>query len=269
MARQGEPFDELMIVNPISPQGEKYMRFYPVDPAALSGYIAETPEMMGYGEYPEVGYFADPPPGFVEGMGQMPAEMGYFAEAPEFAEAPAEMGYVYEAPETMGYYAQAPETMGYFAESPETMGYYAEAPETMGYFAESPELMGYGEVAPEMGYFAADPELAEATPEMGYVYEAPEQMSAAPGMGYFAQAPEFMGYGEASPEFGYFAEDPYAMQGYVRETDSGFNPRVVPLENVNGIQGYVRPRSINPTAEVLSPAEEVSKPSGQWFRPLW
>lgn len=242
MARQGEPFDELMIVNPISSQGEKFMRFYPVDPAALSGYVAETPEVMGYAEYPEVGYFADPPPGFVEGV-------GYFAEAPEFAETPAEMGYVYE--------------------TPDTMGYYAEAPETVGYFAESPELMGYGEVAPEMGYFAVDSELAEAPAEMGYVYEAPEYVSEAPEMGYYAEAPELMGYGETAPEFGYFAEDPYAIQGYVRDTGSGFNPRVVPLENINGFEGYVRPKSINPTAEVVTPAEAVSQPSGQWFKPLW
>lgn len=231
MARQGEPFDELMIVNPISSQGEKYMRFYPVDPASLSGYVAEMPEMMGYGEYPEVGYFADPPPGFVEGVEEMPVEMGYFAEAPE-------MGYVYEVPEAMGYYAEAP------------------------------ELMGYGEVAPEMGYFAADPELAEAAPEMGYVYEAPEYVSEAPEtVGYFAESPELMGYGEAAPEFGYFAEDPYSMQGYVRDTS--VNPRVVPLENINGLQGYVRPRSINPTAEVISPAEQMTQPSTQWFKPLW
>ena len=73
MARQGEPFDEIMIVNPYNQQGGQRMRFYPITPTARFGYFAEAPEQMGY-----------------------------------FAEVPEAMGYVYEAPETMGYY-EAPE----------------------------------------------------------------------------------------------------------------------------------------------------------------
>ena len=67
MARQGEPFDEIMIVNPYSQQGGKRMRFYPITPTPHFGYVMEAPEQMGY-----------------------------------FAEVPEQMGYVYEAPETDG-----------------------------------------------------------------------------------------------------------------------------------------------------------------------
>ena len=94
MARQGEPFDEIMIVNPSSQQGGKRMRFipYPVRQPSLSGYFAEVPEQMGY-----------------------------------YSEVPETVGYVYEAPETMGYYAEAPETMGHYG-SPYGVGYMADPP---------------------------------------------------------------------------------------------------------------------------------------------
>jgi hypothetical protein len=193
------------------------------------GYIYEAPEVMGYGSPYGVGYVADPPPGFVEGF-------GYYAETPE-------VGYVYEAPETVGYFAEAPEFAG--------MGYVYEAPDQMGYYAEAPELTGYGET-PEMGYFA------EAPDQMGYVYEAPDQM------GYYAEAPEVMGYGEPQ-EMGYFAEAP--VEGYVRERET--SSRVVPLENISGVEGYYRPRTVNPSCENIRPAEEEFKPSSGWFQPLW
>ncbi|MCI0695252.1 hypothetical protein L0337_25000 [candidate division KSB1 bacterium] len=254
MARTGEPLDELMIVNPSHPKGERYMRLYEVDPAALSGYIGEMPEAFGYyaeapdnlgcgcgmprlcpacgfhlAEAPEgFGYFADPPPGFVEGFAE--PEFGYYAEAPEF-------GYYAEAPE-FGYYAEAPE----FAEYPE----FAEAPGDMGYFAESPDFMGYGE--PEIGYFA-EPEFAEA-----------------PEMGYFAEDP---GYGEAYPEMGYFAEDP-AFSGYMQDTTApGFSPRVVPVDKLGEVEGYMTPKTINPSIENFRPPEVVSQVSTQWFKSPW
>ncbi|HEY7711018.1 MAG TPA: hypothetical protein VIG57_13430, partial [Candidatus Entotheonella sp.] len=109
MARQGEPFDEIMIVNPYNQQGEQRMRFYPITPTPLSGYVAETPEQMGY-----------------------------------FAAVPEQMGYVYEAPETMGYYGAMPETIGYVYETPDMMGYVADPPRgfvegyNVGYYAEAP-----------------------------------------------------------------------------------------------------------------------------------
>src|SRR5262245_57491618 len=115
MARQGEPFDEIMIVNPYSQQGGKRMRFYPITPTAHFGYVTHAPEQMGY-----------------------------------LAEVPETIGYVYEAPETMGYYGAMPETIGYVYETPEVMG-YGEVPEPMGYVADPPPgfVEGYN-----VGYYA-------------------------------------------------------------------------------------------------------------------
>jgi hypothetical protein len=223
-------------------EAPEMMGYYGEMPDAV-GYYAETPEMTGYEGY-GVGYVADPPPGFVEGY-------GYYAEAPEFAGA----GYVSETPDQMGYYVEGPE-MGYYAEAPSPMGYYAEAPDQMGYYAEAPGQMGYYAEAPEqMGYYA------EAPDQMGYYGEAPDQM------GYYAESPDVMGYDEA-PEMGYFAEAPVApVEGYVRERDSA--PRVAPLENINGVEGYYRPRTINPTCETIRPPEAVPNPGATWFQPLW
>jgi len=99
-------FDEIMIVNPISHQGGKRMRFYPVNPHALSGYYAEAPKQMGY-------------------VYEAPEMMGYYGEAPEA------VGYVYETPEVAGY--GAPYGVGYVADPPpgfvEGFGYYAEEQE--------------------------------------------------------------------------------------------------------------------------------------------
>jgi hypothetical protein len=276
-------FDEIMIVNPINQQGEKRMRFYPmgrtmrngrsISPrrvvrrcptrgASGPGYIAEAPDQMGYvyeapesfgyvyevpepmgyyGEAPEVlgyatggvGYISDPPPGFVEGTGYYAdaPEVGYYAAAPEFAG----MGYIHETPDEMGYYSEASDQMGYVYEVPDQMGYYAEAPDQVGYYAETPDQMGYVYEAPEqMGYYAEVPD------QMGYVYETPDQM------GYYAEAP---------------------VEGYIREQNT--SPRVLPLENINGVEGYQRPQTINPTCENIRPAEDQPKPGSSWFQPLW
>ncbi len=64
---------------------------------------------------------------------------------------------------------------------------------------------------------------------------------------------------------GYFAESP--VEGYMRERDA--SARVVPLENISGVEGYYRPRTINPTCENIRPAEEETRPSSGWFQPLW
>ena len=126
MARQGEPFDEIMIINPYSQQGGERMRFYTI-PTAPFGYVMEAPEQMGY-----------------------------------FAEVPETVGYVYEAPETMGYYGAMPETMGYVYEAPDIMGYVADPPPgfvegyNVGYYAEAPELGYVYEVPEQMGYYAGN-----------------------------------------------------------------------------------------------------------------
>ena len=90
---------------------------------------------------------------------EVPEQMGYYAEAPEFAG----MGYVYETPdyvgevpEQMGYVYEVPE-VGAYAETPDQMGYVYDAPEQMGYFGENPDVAGYAEAPQDMGYFAEDP----------------------------------------------------------------------------------------------------------------
>ena len=118
-----------------------------------------------------------------------------------------------------------------------------------------------------MGYYAEAPEFAEAPQDMGYYAEAPEYVSEAPEqMGYFAESPETMGYGETSPDMGYFAEGP-PLEGYVREQD--YNPRDAPVENLGEVEGYYRPRTINPSVDSFRPAEDAAKPGSSWFRSPW
>jgi hypothetical protein len=260
VAIHGNPFDEIMIVNPISGRGERRMKLYPIRESAVDGCLAGEPGTLGYiaeGPYEvaympeELGYVADPPPGFTEGFGYAPDGMAYVAEAPMYAGAPS-MGYVSAAPGTDGYFGagrpcgmgQDEQMMGYVSEAPETMGYFAEEPAEMGYFAEDPNDMGY---------------FAEAD-EMGYVADEPEQM------GYYAGEPGEMG----EDEIGYFAEGPDGMEGYIRETtEPKFSPRVVPTEKLSGVEGYIQPRMINPTCESIRPADVVLKPASTWFKPLW
>ncbi|MGR8981784.1 MAG: hypothetical protein ACU84H_17070 [Gammaproteobacteria bacterium] len=246
-----DPFDEIMIVNPLSKKGERRMKLYPINKSALYGYMAEEPEALGYvaeGPYEEVGdmpeemgYVADPPPGFTEGFGYAPVGVAYVADQSyDMGEEADEMGYVYETPEEMGYFAEEPEEMGYFADESDEMGYFGEDPEEMGYF---------GEEADEMGYFAEEPE------EMGYFADDSDEM------GYFA---------DESDEMGYFADEPEGMEGYVRETrEPAFSPRVVPTAKLSGVEGYIQPKSINPTCETIRPADVASKPASTWFKPLW
>ncbi len=245
MAHQGDPFDEIMIVNPFGMKGERRMKLYPINKSALYGYVADEPEEMGYfAEEPyevgytpeEIGYVADPPPGFTEGFDYAPSEVAYVAEEPEFLEGPA-MEYVYEIPETVGYVSDEPDEMdedemGYFAEESDELGEEEEG--GMGYFAEEPDEMGDDEE--EMGYFADEP------------YEM----------------------GEDEEEMSYFAEEPDEIEGYVRETkEPKFSPRVVPTDKLSGIERYELPTTNNPTCESLRPAEAVTKLASDWFKPLW
>jgi hypothetical protein len=98
----------------------------------------------------------------------------------------------------------------------------------------------YGE--PEMGYYGAEPEA-----------------------GYYGESPDAVGYAGGADEMGYFAEGP--MEGYVRERD--ISPRVAPVENISGFEGYYTPKSVNPTCETLRPAEKATERSTEWFKPLW
>ena len=67
-------------------------------------------------------------------------------------------------------------------------------------------------------------------------------------------------------DMGYFAEEP-PLGGYMRERD--YNPRVAPVENVGEVEGYYRPRTINPAVDSFRPAEDAPKPSSSWFRSPW
>ena len=84
-------------------------------------------------------------------------------------------------------------------------------------------------------------------------------------MGYFAEDPTVGGYGEAPQDMGYFGEE--SVEGYIRERDA--SPRVLPLENIGDVDGYYRPRTINPTVETFRPPEAgTSQPASTWFQPL-
>lgn len=257
MARQGTPFDEIMIVNPLNYKGEKRMRFYPINTTSVAGYVAEEPEEMSYfgddmdgmgyiyeepesmgyvaeGPYETMGYVADPPPGFTEGFDDEPVSM---AEVAEYADEPGEMGYVYDYPEDQ--------------EMSDEMGYIAEDE------LEDDEEVDYGGEDDEMGYIAED-ELEDG--------EDAE-------MGYFAD--DEMDYGDEADEMGYFSEDDMndiedgEFAAYVPETEPAFNQRCVPPNKVSGIGEYIKPRSINPTCKSLQPAETVRKTETNWFKPLW
>ena len=156
------------------------------------------------------------------------------------------MGYVYEAPE-VGYVYEAPETVGYYAANPE----FAEVPTEMGYMYEAPEQFSDAET---MGYYGAEN-------EMGYYGE--------PDMSEFAEASDVMGYGDGRDDVGYFAEDVAPISGYVRESDNRSSPRVTPVDQISGFDGFYTPKSVNPTCENLRPAERVAERSTEWFKPNW
>jgi hypothetical protein len=88
-------------------------------------------------------------------------------------------------------------------------------------------------------------------------------------MGYYGEGPDVMGYGERPDEVGCFAEGPAPMEGYVREGEHGFSPRVAPVDKIGGVEGFITPKTINPTCDTLRPAERASQRSTEWFRPLW
>lgn len=245
MSRVGEPFDEIMIVNPFNNKGEKRMRFNQIEESELAGYFGEAPEPFGF-----------------------------------FAETPEGVGYIRESPEAMGYYGEPVEAIGFgycegcpmvrgCGELPADVGYFADPPP--GFFSgmDQPELAYYAEAPGEMGYSGEASDYVSEWPEVGYFAETPDLAEMAPEMGYFAESPEMQGYGEMPADVGFFAEAPQAMEGYMRETMPAFSPRVLPLDTVGGVEGYVSPKTINPTCQSFKPAEEVVQPTTQWFRPLW
>jgi hypothetical protein len=153
-----------------------------------------------------------------------------------------------------GYYGEAPHMEGYYGEAPHMEGYYGEAPHMegyngygqMGYYAEAPHMEGYGQYAEarEMPGYANYEPLAENYPGMG-------------GYGAYGS-----GYGE-----GY--------SGYVRETEPRYNAGCPMPTNVHGfgevdaVDGYVRPSTVNPTCGQFTPQPRHASEVPDSFKPLW
>lgn len=202
---------------------------------------------------------AEPMEGY---FGEESGEIGYFAEDPE-------VGSVYDYPEMAGYIAQDdPYGMGYFAQDPDeftgSIGDEYGSPAEVGYFADPPpgftegccsalqdDGEGFGQ-EDELGQFCADlDDIGAEHSEMGDSVE--DDLYAV----------------DDDPEMGAFAQED-AVEGYLKEDrEPPFSPRVMPVATVSGVEGYTRPRTVNPTCESLRPAEAVSQPSSEWFKPLW
>ncbi len=223
-------FDEVMIVNPYDPRSN-------IQPTKYMRFH-EAPEM---GHYPprqaaQMGYYAAPGYGYGNGYGYYgePADYGWYAEPPD-----------------LGWYAEAPD-LGWYAEAPE-LGYYGEAPDGYGYG-------WYGE--PELGY--------------GEPIEYAEDLN---GYG----EPEMVGYGDYGDYGEYEEYEPLSeadygepdLAGYVRENPARYNPGCLVSSNVAGygeaapLEGYVRPSTVNPTCENLTPQPGIPGGVPEGFRPLW
>lgn len=273
MKRENQ-FDEVMIVNPSqggtnSEQRVRLMRFHNTIP----------PEFSGYAEPDPYGYYAEPEPyGY---YGEVDPTMGYYSEVDPamgyYAEVDPAMGYYGQVDPTMAYYGEVDPTMAYYGQGDPAMGYYGEVDAAYGHYAQAPELAGFNawDGCGHSGYQPAGGEpvgyFAEEQP-VGYYGEDPGQP-----VGYYGQAPEMVGYGE--PEFAeeypgvsYYGEPDYA--GYVRETDSAFNPGCPLPTNVNGFDegefaGYARPASVNPSCDQMTPQPGSASSTPDTFKPLW
>jgi hypothetical protein len=283
-------FDEVMIVNPYEPgsnanQGVRFMRFNAAPPEM--GYYSEPPAQYGYyGEPPvQYGYYGEPPVQYGY-YGEPASDYGYYANSPErYGEfAPGynqaePVGYIAEN-YPMGYYGD-PYAMGAYAES-EPMGYY-------GYYAEAPHMEGYYAEAPMEGYYAEAPQMEGCNncAPMGYYAEAPgyAQYAEAPGYAQYAEAREMPGYAQYEPlaenysemgDYGaYGADYGESYAGYVRETEPRYNAGCPMPTNVHGfsevdaVDGYVRPSTVNPTCGQFTPQPRQSSVIPDGFKPLW
>lgn len=172
----------------------------------------------------------------------------------------------------MKYHSNQSPPIAYVVEDPEEFGYIADPPTG---FTEGYEAVGYvadpfGADPPcsEMAYIAEEPDeemayVAEGPyDEMGYVGQDEEEMAEFADDEEFAAADDEF-YEDGAGEWG----DGEAMGGYLPETrPPGFSPRVMP---VSRLEGYMTPKSINPTAEQIRPAEVVPRPASGWFKPHW
>jgi len=272
--KRNQGFDEVMIVNPYEPgsnanQGARFMRFYAAppgmgyyaEPADHYGYYAEPADHYGYYAEPadHYGYYAEPADHY--GYYAAPADgYGCYANLPEQYVGAEPVGYVaghmgyYGDPYAMGGYG-AYEPMGYY-------GYYGEPAPMEGYYGEPAPMEGYyGEAGPMEGYYGYTP--------MGYYAEGHE----APGYSQYAPLaenhPEMGGYGAYGAGYG----EGYA--GYVRETEPRYNAGCPMPTNVHGfgesgaVDGYVRPSTVNPTCDHLTPQPGQHGGLPDSFKPLW
>jgi hypothetical protein len=231
-------FDEVMIVNPDDPnfgpvRGVRLMTFGAGDPSM--GYYAEPPEpYLSYGDVDPYGVYGEPV--VLDGWGEPYEPVGYFADEYPF-----------------GYYGEEYPPAGY------GQPYY------LGGYGQEYPLAGYGEPYPFAGY-------GQPYPFAGYGQDYPAGYAEDPTLpGYYGQVPEMVGYGQYEP----LAEE-YPFAGYVREAESSFNAgcpmptNVAGLDEVEPLEGYVRPRAVSPSCETFSPAPSVGPSSEpETFKPLW
>src|SRR6267142_3483526 len=262
----GKPrFDEVMIVNPSEHEPNtrrvRLMRFDNVFPPEM-GYVAEP----GYGYYGEPYLAEDPHVSEYMPYGEINPALGYYGEVdPRY-------GDYGERDPAFGYFAQAPYYGGIGAwGDPNPYG----AAEPVGYFAEESPFGYYGEGFPLAGYGEPFP--------LGYYGEDPHQP-----MGYYGNMPEMVGYGEPQMQFaeyypgvGYYGEPQFAEReladyaGYVRATAPAFNPgcpvptNVAGFDEVNGFDGYVRPSTVNPSCDQITPQPGAAPSVPETFKPLW
>jgi hypothetical protein len=247
-------FDEVMIVNPYDPRlgHEERIGLMNYGEPSEYGYYGD-PYGFGYAEPPDLGYYGDPPAAYGYGYYGEPPDLGWYGD---YAEGPEVAGFA-QGPDPFGYYAQPPEMSGY--------GGYGYPPGYGGYgypgygaYAEPADVAGYGGYG---GYYGG---YGEADPMFGY-----------------GQAPEMVGYSNyheyeplsESPEYGACGEPDFA--GYVRtQRRPPWNPGCPAPTNVSGfgeppLEGYGKPRGVNPVVKQFDPQPPGTAKEPETFRPLW
>jgi hypothetical protein len=233
LRKNGQRFDEVMIVNPYDPaagdEGARLMQFHYAEPPEY-GYYAE-PDPYGYYGY----YGCNAAPSAYAGWGQYEPMNGY--------------GYSYAEPPDMGYYGQA-DPYGYYAEPYDYAGWGAP-----GYGAARYEGYGepeYAEYEPLNGY--GEPEYAEYEPVGYYADENP--------IGYYGDSPELVGWGD--PAF-----EGYVRDGKPTYNPTCPMPTNVAGLGEADFDGYVHPGTVNPIVDTFTAQPGPTPGVPDTFRPLW
>jgi hypothetical protein len=266
--RRQDPFDEVMIVNPSetnSDQRVRLMRFHNIYTPEVDGYgdpygyYGQPEQMYGYGYTdPTYGYYGQPDQVYGYGQPEQVYGYGYYGQPEQiYGYGQPEQIYGYGQPEQVygyGYYGQPEQVYGY---GNPNYGYYGAAEpnswDGYGY---------YGDYQPEsVGYYADEYPVGEYAPD--------------PTVTGYGHTPEMVGYGEPepyAPAVSYYGNSDYS--GYVRDVPPPFNAGCPVPTNVNGLDdagfdGFVRPRTVNPTCEkfIEQPGSPTLAPDT--FKPLW